>query len=80
MEFDFWKGTPRDIQRIQPFCDRLAKAWERLPDWRFGQLMINLMWEYKAEHGRDIFFLEDDELAGIIEAYSQRHSTVTDRQ
>ena len=44
---DIWKGEPRDAGRIQPFCDRLARAWEKLPDWRFGQLMINLMREYE---------------------------------
>lgn len=71
---EIWKGEPRDAGRIQPFCAKLAKAWEKLPDWRFGQLMINLMREYEAEHGRDIFFLEEDELIEIIEAYCERYS------
>ena len=69
---EIWKGEPRDAGRIQLFCDRLARAWEKLPDWRFGQLMINLMREYEAEHGRDIFFLEEDEMMEIIEAYCVR--------
>ena len=55
MIFDDWKTEPRDIRRIQPFCDRRAKAWEGLPDWRFGQLMVNLMREYEAVHRHDIF-------------------------
>jgi len=46
----------------------------KLPDWRFGQLMVNLMREYEAEHGRDIFFLEEEEMMEIIEAYCVRFS------
>ena len=71
---DLWKGEPRDAARIQPFCERLARGWEKLPDWRFGQLMVNLMREYEAEHGRDIFFLEEDEMMEIIETYCVRFS------
>ena len=74
MEFDNWKTEPRDTRRIQPFCDRLAKAWEKLPDWRFGQLMVNLMRDYVAEHGHDIFYLEEDEMIREIEAYCERFS------
>ena len=66
--------VPRDTKRIQPFCNRLAKVWEKLPDLRFGQLMVNLIRDYEAEHGSDIFFLEEDETAEIIEAYCERLS------
>ncbi len=78
---DLWKGEPRDTGRIQPFCDRLARAWEKLPDWRFGQLMVNLMREYEAEHGRDFFFLEEDEMIKVIEVCCERFSggTTNDR-
>lgn len=33
----------RDPNRIQKFCDRLAQAWRNVPDWRFGQLMVNAL-------------------------------------
>ena len=68
------KYEPRDTARIGSFCDRLAKAWAKLPDWRFGQLMVNLMRDYEAEHGRDIFYLEEDEMIREIEAYCERFS------
>ena len=71
---EFWKGVPRDAGRIQTFCDRLAKAWEKLPDWRFGQLMVNLLRDYEAGHGRDFFYLEEDEMIEVIEAYCNRFS------
>ena len=76
---EIWKGEPRDTGRIQPFCEKLAKAWEKLPDWRFGQLMVNLIRDYEAEHGRDIFFLEEDEMADVIEAYCERLSGGNDK-
>ena len=71
---EIWKGEPRDAGRIQLFCDKLARAWEKLPDWRFGQIMINIMWKYEAENGSKIFFLEEDEMIGIIEDYCERFS------
>ncbi len=74
MLFETMKYEPRDVNRIQPFCDRLAKAWEKLPDLRFGQLMVNLMRDYEAEHGCDIFYLEEDEMIREIEAYCERIS------
>lgn len=74
MLFGDMKFEPRDAARIGPFCDRLAKAWEKLPDWRFGQLMVNLMRDYEAEHGRDIFYLEEDKMIQEIEAYCERFS------
>ena len=36
--------------------------------------MVNMMWKYEAENGSKIFFLEDDEMIGIIEDYCERFS------
>ena len=55
----------RDIKRIRKFCNRLANAWERVPDWRFGQLMCNIL----GSMGKDPFFPEDDEMIEFIEEY-----------
>lgn len=55
----------RDPKRIRKFCNRLAAAWEQLPDWRFGQLMVNALGEMK----RDPFFPEDDEMIEYLEKY-----------
>ena len=51
---EIWDGELRDVGRIQLFCDRLVAAWAKLSDWRFGQLMVNLMQDYEAEHGREV--------------------------
>ena len=52
----------RDPNRISDFCNRLAAAWGKLPDWRFFQLITNLPFE------RDPFYMEDDEAIEFIEA------------
>lgn len=59
----------RDIKRIRKFCNRLAVVWEKVPDWRFGQLMSNMLGEYVAQTHRDIFFPEDDELITFFERF-----------
>ena len=52
----------RDKKRIKKFCDELATIWEdHCPDWRFGQLMCNVLGDM-AGNGRDPFFPEEDEM------------------
>lgn len=52
----------RDPNRIDEFCDELKKMWHQVPDWRFGQLMSNVLGEVYVKRNRDIFFIEDDEM------------------
>lgn len=59
----------RDPKRIDKFCAELAKIWKIVPDWRFGQLMSNILGDYVATTGRDIFFPEDDELLKFFKNY-----------
>lgn len=57
----------RDPDRIPIFCEALAGVWSLVPDWRFGQLVINLL-------GRDpgLFYLEDeDSLKKLKAAFEQ---------
>lgn len=62
----------RDPKRIKKFCDRLAKAWESaVPDWRFGQLICNILGGY------DPFFVEDDDMINGIEKYLGVHKEET---
>lgn len=55
----------RDPKRIDKFCWRLAEAWKKVPDWRFGQLMVNCLGSMET----DPFFPEDDEMIQYIEKY-----------
>ena len=59
----------RDPNRIDKFCDELNKLWHKVPDWRFGQLMCNLLGGYVGETGRDPFFPEDDEMMEFFKKY-----------
>lgn len=54
----------RNPGRIEGCADRLKAMWRRVPDWRFGQLMCNLL----GAAGVDPFFVEDHELFDAMEA------------
>ena len=59
----------RDPNRINEYCDRLKAIWSCVPDWRFGQLMINMLGDFVAETKMDIFFPEDEEMFEYFEKY-----------
>ena len=63
----------RDPNRIDKFCDELAELWHKVPDWRFGQFMINMMSHYMSEHGRDVFYVEDNELMLQMKSWFQNN-------
>ena len=65
----------RDPKRIRKFCNRLATAWELVPDLRFGQLLFNIFVQIKNE-GKDPFYLEDDSMIKRIEQYIENHTRV----
>lgn len=52
----------RNPERIALYIEQLREQWERVPDWRFGQLLCNTLGGVMEEVGcSDIFYLEDDE-------------------
>jgi hypothetical protein len=56
----------RKPERIDTFCNELAKIWkENVPDWRFGQLMVNVL----NSLPRDPFFYEEDEMIQVFRDY-----------
>lgn len=59
----------RNHARIYSFCNRLAAAWSCMPDWRFGQFIINVFSEFVSQTGKDPFFPEEDEMIEFIENY-----------
>lgn len=62
----------RDPKRIDKFCDELKAYWQHVPDWRFGQLMVNVLGTCK----RDPFFYEEDEMLKVFEEYFSNVSQV----
>lgn len=59
----------RDPSRIDEFCETLRQKWHEVPDWRFGQLMSNFLGEVCYGSGRDIFYIEDNEMLNFLENY-----------
>lgn len=56
----------RDPKRIPEFLAVLQKCWEKVPDWRFGQLVEN----FKRFSGKaDLFYIEDDDFEKLLKAY-----------
>lgn len=55
----------RDPDRIDEFCNQLAKTWHRFPDWRFGQLIANIF--YISENP-SFFYMEDDRAFEFLKA------------
>ena len=54
----------RDPNRMDAFLEELKKEWQKVPDWRFGQLMYNFI----AETG-DPFYLEEDKFIEKLREY-----------
>ena len=60
----------RDPRRLDDFYDRLKKIHqEKLPDWRFGQLMLNFLSAYMTSNRIDFFYCEDAQLIKELEEY-----------
>lgn len=53
----------RDYKRIQITIALLQRGWEKVPDWRLGQLIENLKRYVGVE---DLFYIEDDILTDKI--------------
>ena len=59
----------RDKKRIYKFCNELAAIWEtKAPDWRFGQMMMNVLGKMQSG-GRDPFFPEEDEMIEFLRKF-----------
>jgi hypothetical protein len=60
----------RDPKRIGLFLEKIGEYWEKVPDWRFGQLISNFAsWLGR----RDIFFIEEDEFLELMDKYFSNH-------
>lgn len=58
----------RDKNRIKPFMEEITKCWEEVPDWRFGQLMLNVF----GTSDIDPFFLEEDEMLKCFKKFFKK--------
>ena len=58
----------RNKDRIYPFMMQLVEHWSKVPDWRFGQLIVNVLGTCE----RDPFYYEDDEMLKVFEGYFKK--------
>ena len=60
----------RDKNRLDKFYNELCEIHKKhFPDWRFGQLIVNVLADWQAKTKRDIFFPEEDEMIQIFKDY-----------
>lgn len=64
----------RNPNRIDEFCATLAALWHKVPDWRFGQLMCNMLGEISAELQIDPFYIEDPSLLREMKNYFNKEN------
>ena len=57
----------RDPDRISILCNKLMEHWKKVPDWRFGQLLCNMLGSELGD--KDLFFVEDARFIEMIEHY-----------
>ena len=53
----------RPINRISNVLDRLGKIWEKYPDLRLGQLLLNCFSDPL------LYYIDDDKLIESLESY-----------
>jgi hypothetical protein len=54
----------RDPARIEAVLHLLRTVWELNPDWRLGQLLVNII--RPKQPCPEVFYIEDDELVRRI--------------
>ena len=59
----------RDPNRLDIFYNELKKIHKYVPDWRFGQLIINFFSWYYNKYKGDFFYIEDDKILKVIEEF-----------
>ena len=60
----------RDINRLDAFYENLKAIHKNyIPDWRFGQFILNFMEWYVAKYRRDLFYVEEDKMALLLREF-----------
>ena len=60
----------RDINRLDTFYENLKEIHKiNIPDWRFGQFMLNFMSWFYTKYKNDIFYVEESRMIGLFNKY-----------
>lgn len=60
----------RDPNRIDGFCNELAKVWKRHPDCRFGQTIVNVLGRI-GESCDDLYYIEDEKIQQCFDSLAK---------
>ena len=58
----------RNPNRIAPFTERIAAAWSKMSEQRYGQLMLNFF-HWLESQNKVPFYMEDEELISQFESW-----------
>ena len=60
----------RDANRLDNIYNNFKELHKyAVPDWRFGQLMLNFMNWYYNKYKTDIFYIEDDKIIKVFREF-----------
>ena len=60
----------RDINRLDTFYDKLKEIHKNnIPDWRFGQFILNFISWFYSKYKKDIFYIEENRMIKYINEY-----------
>jgi hypothetical protein len=60
----------RDPGRVAPFLGKLLLLWQRYPDMRFGQMVVNVFTvQGQDADGPDLFHIEDWQIERRLDLY-----------
>ena len=69
----------RNPARLDAFYETLKDFHKRyIPDWRFGQFMINFLGWVQGRHGIDPFFPEEDRMLELLREYKEAELGIRD--
>ena len=62
----------RDPERIDRILGLLRKEWKKFPDWRLGQLLVNIA-DADGWTNSDLFYYDDDRLESALLIMTNEH-------
>jgi hypothetical protein len=65
------KRIMRDPARIPKVLDAIRQIWEKHPDIRLGQLIVNAVFEEGDDPSPRLFYMEDDQLVEQVKQLSK---------
>ena len=63
----------RNPDRIDNFIEKVRATWKEVPDWRFGQFMLNILGDMQARAKYDLFFMEDEDFFKLFDEVTKMY-------